>query len=99
MYYENASRAQFAEYILEHVKPDLVSIHDYWAIRSGLPANREFTDTYLALGAGDFVRRASLPANLDDAAVRAIRARLASPPPLAKIQDDLARTVAIQFMP
>ncbi|MFL6600399.1 MAG: hypothetical protein ACJ8R9_03640 [Steroidobacteraceae bacterium] len=61
LYHNHATPPQYAEYILTQAKPDFVYLHDYWAARSGLLTNREFIATYLDLGEGAFVRRASLP--------------------------------------
>jgi hypothetical protein len=60
-----------------------LSFDDFWAERSGLLTNQEFIDTYLNLGHGTFVRRASLAPNLDDEAVQAIVAQLGAGPPSA----------------
>jgi hypothetical protein len=80
LYHDNVPRARFADYILTRVKPDFVYVHHNWTTRSGLLSDDEFLATYLDLGEGAFVRRASLPANLNDAGVRAIVARLGSAP-------------------
>jgi hypothetical protein len=81
MYRDNASPAQFAEYILRQARPDFVNIHDYWAYRSGLLTDREFASAYLDLGAGEYVRRAALPVDISDERVRSIVASLPSDPP------------------
>lgn len=76
LYFTQQPPQVFAEHILRNVKPDIVHIHQYWAMRSGLPQSQEFLATYVDLGDGDFVRRASLPRDLTDDAARAIKARL-----------------------
>jgi hypothetical protein len=76
LYFTSQPPEVFAEHILRNVKPDLVHVHEYWAMRSGLPQNREFLSTYVNLGDGDFVRRESLPGGLSDDAAREIKAHL-----------------------
>lgn len=76
LYFRNQPPEVFADYILREIKPDLVHIHQYWAIRSGLPKSAEFVATYVDLGDGDYVRRGSLPHELNDDAARAIKARV-----------------------
>jgi hypothetical protein len=78
MFHAGTPPDQFAEFILIRVKPDFVYLHDFWARRSGLLKNQTFTDTYLDLGGGHYVRRASLPAHLDDESVRLKLAQLTS---------------------
>jgi hypothetical protein len=71
LYHDNASPEEFAQYILRQA-PDFINVHDYWAYRSGLLADRKFAAAYLNVGNGDYVRRASLPVNLSDERIRSI---------------------------
>ena len=76
IYHERQPPAMLAAYILDHVKPDLIHIHDYWSYRSGLPGNPQFRMEYADLGDGDYIRRASLPAGINAEDARMIKARL-----------------------
>ena len=76
IYHERQPPAMLAAYILDHVKPDLIHIHDYWSYRSGLPGNPKFRMEYADLGDGDYIRRASLPAEINAEDARMIKARL-----------------------
>jgi hypothetical protein len=76
LYFRDRPPEEFAQHILRNIKPDLVHIHLYWAARSGLPQSEEFATTYLDLGDGDYVRRESLPHDLNDDQARAIRTQL-----------------------
>jgi len=73
MRFEHREPEVLAEHILRNVKPDLVHIRGYWAIRSGLLKSEEFARTYLSLGDGDFVRRTSLPREMGDDAALSIK--------------------------
>ena len=86
VYYANRSPDEFARYVVQELKPDLVHIHSWWAYRSGLTRSREFAAVYVSLGDGNYVRRSSLPAGMDDATARSLGTQLAGPPSNAALR-------------
>lgn len=80
MYQAQAAPPQFAKYILRSVKPDLIHVHLFWSWKSGLTGSPGFATEYVDLGDGDYARRESLPAGMDEAGARALKARVSQPP-------------------
>jgi hypothetical protein len=95
MWYARLARAQFAEYILTTLKPDLIDAHSFWLNWSGLDSDPRLATDYIDLKDGDYVRRASLPASMDEATARAIKARI---PPLPS-SEELRRALGISRSP
>jgi hypothetical protein len=79
MYKTDAQPAQFAQYILDTVQPDLVHVQLYWSWKSGIHSP-QFAAQYIDLGDDDYVRRSSLPPGMDEVTARAIKEHLPPPP-------------------
>jgi hypothetical protein len=63
--------------------------NDMWKQRVGLLANEQLTQDYIDLGHGEFVRRASIRADLDESAVRAIAAKISFSPSLSSLHEQM----------
>lgn len=95
MYESGANPAQFAQYILDTVQPDLIHVHFYWAWKSGLLHSPQLAAQYIDLGGGDYVRRTSLPPGMGDARVLALKARVWQAPS----DDELRRALSVSRTP
>lgn len=69
MTYRGATPAEFSNYILSTLRPDFVQAQGWWAYKAGLEKHPDFKRSYIDLGGGNHVRRASLPAGLKESDV------------------------------
>jgi hypothetical protein len=95
MYKSGAKPAQFAQYILDTVQPDLIHVHRYWSWKSGVTHSPQFAARYMDLGDGDYVRRSSLPPGMGEAGVLALKARASQ----AVSQEQLRRALGVSRSP
>jgi hypothetical protein len=86
LYYEDVSPQEFANYVVDNLKPDLFHVHGYWAQRSGLLSNPQIKAHYIQLGAGDFVRRSSVPPGMSDERAVAVARSLREAPQMSAMQ-------------
>jgi hypothetical protein len=95
MYKSGTNPAQFAQYILDTVQPDLIHVHLYWSWKSGVTHSPRFAAQYVDLGDGDYVRRASLPPGMDEASLPAIKARASR----SASEEELRRALSVSRTP
>jgi len=97
MYYFKSKPESFARYVLNDVDPDFIKLdNDVWKEGMGLLRNERLNQNYIDLGRGEFVRRASIRAELDESAVRAIAAGIPSPS-LSSLHQEMVATPPVQF--
>jgi hypothetical protein len=90
--------ADFGRYVLHDVNADFVKLdNDMWKERVGLLGNEQLAQNYIDLGHGEFVRRASIRAGLDEPAVRAIAAEISFPGSLSSLHEGMSATLPVGF--
>jgi hypothetical protein len=90
MYHSKLPPADFGRYVFHDVNADFMKLDDdVWKQRVGLLGNEQLTQNYIDLGHGEFVRRASIPADLDEPAVRAIAAEITFSPSLSSLHEGM----------
>lgn len=98
MYHSKSRPAEFARYVLNEVNPDFMKLDDDAAKeRVGLLGNEQLNQNYIDLGHGEYVRRASLRAGLDEAAVRAIAAQISFAPSLSELHEEMIAPPPVRF--
>jgi len=98
MYYSKSKPADFGRYVFHDVNPDFMKLdNDEWKWRVGLLGNEQLNQNYIDLGHGEFVRRASIRADLDEPTVRAIAAEISFSPSLSSLHEGMIATPPIGF--
>ncbi len=90
MYHTRLKPADFSRYVFHDVDADFMKLDDdMWKQRVGLLGNEQLAKDYIDLGHGEFVRRASIRADLDESAVRAIAAKISFAPSLSSLHQQM----------
>ena len=98
MYYAKSKPADFARYVLNDVNPDFIKLdNDLWKERVGFLGNEQLSQDYMDLGHGEYVRRASIRADLDELTVRAIAAKISFSPSLSTLHEGMIAAPAVGF--
>jgi hypothetical protein len=98
MYNSRLPPADFARYMLNDVDADFLKLdNDTWKGRVGLLGNEQLNQHYIDLGHGEYVRRASIRADLDETTVRAIAAKISFSPSLGSLHEGMIAPPPVGF--